>query len=233
MGTGKNQMFKTLRQRFILSHLLPLLVIIPIVGIALIYVLETRILLPSLVRELTGQAKLVGELAGDQPDIWHDQTQAEVFARKMSEHISARVMVLNSEGRLIASSDPTDYDYLNETVNPPFLADALAGQMRTQTTYSHRLQTEIADVWLPVSGTDGQVKGIIRLSLRSLTIEAQFVQLRYFIVGVLVAGLALGSLVGLMLALDLERVGCKNLIQLRFTQDKGQINRSNWSSVVK
>ena len=115
-------MFKTLRQRFILSHLLPLLVIIPIVGIALIYVLETRILLPSLVRELTGQAKLVGELAGDQPDIWHDQTQAEVFARKMSEHISARVMVLNSEGRLIASSDPTDHDYLNETVNPPFLA---------------------------------------------------------------------------------------------------------------
>jgi hypothetical protein len=32
----------------------------------------------------------------------------------MSEHISARVMVLNSEGRLIASSDPTDHDYLNE-----------------------------------------------------------------------------------------------------------------------
>ena len=35
----------TLRFRLILSHVIPLLVIIPVVGIALVYTLETRLLL--------------------------------------------------------------------------------------------------------------------------------------------------------------------------------------------
>ena len=45
-------MLRTLRWRLILSHVLPLLVIIPIIGIALIYVLETRIVLATLAQEL-------------------------------------------------------------------------------------------------------------------------------------------------------------------------------------
>jgi two-component system sensor histidine kinase BaeS len=197
-------MLKTLRQLLILSHILPLLVIIPIVGIALIYVLETRVLLPNLARELTGQAELVGELAGDRPDIWHNQSEAEAFTREMSGHISARVMLLNSEGRLLASSEPTDHERLNETVNLPPLADTLAGRTSTQTTYSRRLQTEIADVWLPILGADRQVTGVVRLSQRLFAIEEQFARLRYFIAGVLISGLVLGSMVGLVLAISLE-----------------------------
>jgi hypothetical protein len=198
-------MLKTLRQRLIFSHILPLLVIMPIVGIALIYVLETGVLLPNLVRELTGQAELVGELVGDRPDIWHNQPEAEAFARKMSDHVSARVMLLDSEGRLLASSDPTDHERLNEVVNLTPPPDVLAGRTSTQTTYSHRLQSEIAEVWLPTLGAEREVIGIIRLSQRLFTIEEQFTRLRYFIVGVLMAGLVLGSLVGLVLALGLEQ----------------------------
>ncbi|MBE0695648.1 MAG: hypothetical protein IH586_01880, partial [Anaerolineaceae bacterium] len=45
-------MFKTLRNRLIFSHLLPLLIIIPLVGTSLIYVLENWVYLPSLSNEL-------------------------------------------------------------------------------------------------------------------------------------------------------------------------------------
>ena len=41
-------MFHTLRSRLILSHLLPLLVVVPLMGIALIYLLEETVLLPNL-----------------------------------------------------------------------------------------------------------------------------------------------------------------------------------------
>ncbi len=51
-------MLRTLRARFILSHVLPLLVIIPLMGIPLVYVLETRVLLPNLAGELVGNATL-------------------------------------------------------------------------------------------------------------------------------------------------------------------------------
>jgi hypothetical protein len=44
-------MVNTLRHRLILSHVLPLIIIIPVLGVVLIYVLETQVLLPSLFGE--------------------------------------------------------------------------------------------------------------------------------------------------------------------------------------
>ena len=56
-------MLRALRWQLILSHVLPLLVIIPIIGIALIYVLETRIVLATLTQELVSEANLMTKLA--------------------------------------------------------------------------------------------------------------------------------------------------------------------------
>ena len=40
-------MFRSLRNRLILSHILPALLIIPVMGIAMLYVLETQLVLPT------------------------------------------------------------------------------------------------------------------------------------------------------------------------------------------
>ena len=45
-------MMRTLRSRLIVSHILPLLLVVPLVGVALIYALETQVLLGSLSEEL-------------------------------------------------------------------------------------------------------------------------------------------------------------------------------------
>ena len=45
-------MFRTLRARSILSHLLPLLIVLPLIGLALTYVVETQVLLQNLSTEL-------------------------------------------------------------------------------------------------------------------------------------------------------------------------------------
>jgi hypothetical protein len=57
-------MFRSLRGRFVLSHMLPLVVVIPLIGIALVYVLETQVMLDNLSTELMGQAVIVAEIAG-------------------------------------------------------------------------------------------------------------------------------------------------------------------------
>ena len=54
-------MFRTLRRRSIVSHVLPLLLTLPLVGIALIYGVETQVLVPGLAQELAGEAELIGE----------------------------------------------------------------------------------------------------------------------------------------------------------------------------
>src|SRR5690554_5691529 len=98
----------SLRSRLILSHILPLLIIIPLIGIALIYILETQVILPNLSNELTRQAGLTAEIAGDHPAIWTDARQAQGFVNRFSAHYQSRVMLLDTQGKLLASSLPDD-----------------------------------------------------------------------------------------------------------------------------
>ena len=56
--------FDSLRFRLVLSHILPLLVMIPLMGIALVYVIETRVLLPQLASK-AGRRRSPAE--GDHP----------------------------------------------------------------------------------------------------------------------------------------------------------------------
>lgn len=50
-------MFRSLRNRLILSHILPALLIIPLMGTAMVYVLETRWLLPMVYRNLAKRCR--------------------------------------------------------------------------------------------------------------------------------------------------------------------------------
>jgi two-component system sensor histidine kinase BaeS len=198
-------MLATLRRRLILSHVLPLLVTIPLVGIALIYILETQVILPELAEELAGQAALAARLARDQPDLWHDGVQAQAFVDNLSQQLMVRIMLLDSEGRLLAFNDPADDARLGQLLDRPELSNALAGEPYTSTTYSRNLNAEVADVWYPVLDSNRQVVGVIRLTHRLVTVQEQFRHLRYLITGVLLEALALGSAVGLLLALQVER----------------------------
>ncbi len=76
-------MLRTLRARLILSHILPLLIALPLMGVVLIYVVETRVLLVNLTRQLNVQAVLVAELAREYPDVWRDPAQAEALVDRV------------------------------------------------------------------------------------------------------------------------------------------------------
>jgi hypothetical protein len=105
-------MLRTLRNRLILSHVLPLVIIIPLLGVAIIYALETQVLLPSLSKELAGEASLLAEIASNQPEIWKNPDFAQDILTQARPYLAARVMWIAPDGRLLASSDPADADRL-------------------------------------------------------------------------------------------------------------------------
>jgi two-component system sensor histidine kinase BaeS len=195
----------TLRTRLILSHLLPTLVITPVMGLALVYVLETQVLLVNVSRELAEQATLVAEMAKERSDIWYDPAQAGAFVARMSPRLTARVMLLDSRGYLLASSDLGDARGLDRPLKLPGLASALAGETYVRVDYSRVLYAEVADALVPVTGPDQQVLGVVRLTHQLAGIYESFLRLRYFIVGVLLVGLLLGVALGWMLALNMGR----------------------------
>lgn len=194
----------SLRTRLILSHLLPLLVIVPLIGIALIYFLETQVLLPDLSAQLTRQAALTADIAHDHPDIWQNPASARAFVTRYSAHYQSQVMLLDPTGKLLASSNPEDAKRRGQTIELPQLAQVLAGQNIVRINDSSNLQTEIAEVLVPVVGPDQYVIGLICLTHQLPTVFEQFARLRYLIASILAVGLVLGTGVGLVLAFDLE-----------------------------
>lgn len=198
-------MLNTLRIRLILSHVVPLLVIIPVVGIALVYTLETRVLLVHLSEELEGQALLVAEIANDYVAMWDDPSLAQAFVSRTGPDLTGHVMLLAPDGRLLASSDPADAERIGRAYESFDRADVLDGDVSVRTTYSRQLEAEIAQVLVPVVGAGRQMMGVVRLSRRLTTVRDWFLRLRYVIVEVLSAGLMLGTITGGVLAINMER----------------------------
>jgi two-component system sensor histidine kinase BaeS len=198
-------MLRTLRGRYVLSHVLPLLIAIPLMGTALLYGLETQVLLVNLATEVQGQALLTARLAEGQPDIWHDPVKAQALVDNIDPDIDARVMLLAPGCRLLASSDPADRGRVGQQLQAPGCAIALEGEISVSNAYSQRLGDEIVDVLVPVLEADGQVAGIVRLSHERINVLQRFVRLRYIIVGVLLGGLLLGAVAGWVLALNMEQ----------------------------
>src|SRR5512135_59290 len=101
-------MFRSLRSRLVLSHALPLLIIMPIVAVVLTNLIETRVLIPGLSRALMTNAVLLANVTGDEPALWTNPAYAEYYLTHLRHDISARVQFINPDGQLIASSEANE-----------------------------------------------------------------------------------------------------------------------------
>ena len=196
---------RTLRARLILSHVLPLLLVVLLIGVSLDYVLETRILLTNLAGELTGEAVLVAGLATSNPQLWTDPEQAQEFLGQLAPNLAPQVMLLDLEGRLLASTDPADGEQLGQAMKTPGLEGALAGEVQVHTEYSLHMQANVVDVLVPAWNREHQVVGAVRLTHQLRNVYQRFLTLRYLVTGVLAAGLLLGTMMAWLLALNLGR----------------------------
>ncbi len=198
-------MLNTLRRRFILSHTLTPFVIVPLLALALVYVIESRVLLPDIARELREQAQLVVQLTNDNPDIWTRPDEAQALVNRIEPGVSALVMLLDRDGHILASSDPDDVQRIGTSFGHPGLAAVLAGQINEHSDYNPRLVGQAADIFIPVMGPDHQVIGVVRMAHLVGTVYDQFLRVRYSVVATMGLALILGTLVGLILAMNLAR----------------------------
>ena len=90
-------MLRTLQSRFALSHLLPVLLIIPLIGLATIYLVESRFFLDDLASELVVQGSLIAELVQSDQQLWHDLTAADQLIARLQPNMHARLMLLDSK----------------------------------------------------------------------------------------------------------------------------------------
>jgi two-component system, OmpR family, sensor histidine kinase BaeS len=195
---------RTLRARLTLSHVLPLLIVIPLVGIALTYLLETQVLLAELSNELERQAMLVASLVTTYPQVWSDPATSQEFVARIGERLSARLTLFDTAGTVLATTDPTEQNSVGQHQEVPGMQEVLLSGSAVRVEHGQERGIGAAEVLVPVA-IGPRVVGVIRLADPLSSVYERFPKTRTFIIWVLVGGLAVGSVVGWLLALDLER----------------------------
>lgn len=194
---------RSLRNRLILSHLLPLLIVVPLASIALIYTLETQVVLSELSEKLTERANLIIEVLEDQPNIWEEPEQAEIFITDIGSQVEGQLILLRSDGSLIASSSSDSNDQSDQPSDLEGLETALGG--KTSVIISYNLIRPGAEVLLPVIDARQELLGIVGVTQTLGGILSRIGRLRSLILITLVIELLLGFLIGFTLARNLER----------------------------
>ncbi len=192
-------MFRSLRNRLILSHILPALLIIPLMGVAMVYVLETRLLLPMVYRDLAKDATLMAEITRNQPVFWQDGQAAQALIDGVSPYLSGRLSFVTTDGLVLASSETTDSEVGTHVVELPNLTEVNQGEIV-------QLQRgPLAEVFTPVYDLSGKAIGIVRMTTRVVTVSDEIYQLRYLLGAVLVFGVVGGIGLGSYLAVNINR----------------------------
>jgi two-component system sensor histidine kinase BaeS len=190
-------MFNKLRTRLMLSHILILLIVGPLVGIALVYLIETQVLLTRVTSDLTDQATTIATLTSDDTVIWQDKVQAELFLRILRQITAPQITVamFDADGQLLSSTSPV--------VSPPDLTPLLSGRTNALTSMNRQQQTDTVSVLIPVN-SDGRVIGVLQLTRDLTEFSGRFTELRLMVTVVLLGGLLVGAVVGILLSVTME-----------------------------
>jgi len=183
----------------LISHVLPLFLLIPLIGLSLIYVLESRLIIPTLANELIDQGILIGKLIKSNPQVWTDAGQAENFLNSLGIRRPTDIQLLDRQGHLIASSSPADSSKIG--LFYPGLQD-----MHSQGTIAWYVSNDlfssqsILEIDVPITDRLGNSVGSVRLVRPLASLTEVLEQARTIILVVLFVGLLLNTLIGLFLA---------------------------------
>ena len=196
------RLFRSLRARLLLNNLLPLVVILPVVGFVLANLLHTQVILANIVSELTRQAVLVADFAATSSDVFKDTESAQDFLARISPNVPAKVMLLDAQGRLLVSSDPGDAVLIGTLYTVPDVSRLIAENTRAAVSYG---EGKIEDIVVPVVSPSRVLIGYVRLANPLSEVYQRVQELRKWTLIVVLGGLAVGILLSLLLARELER----------------------------
>ena len=192
-------MFRSLRNQLILSHILPALLIIPLMGVAMVYVLETRLLLPMVYRNLAKDATLMAEITRNQPVFWQDSEAAQALVDGVSPYLSGRVSFFSLDGSLLAIGDSLEGGAGSQVVDLPDMSAVSQGEV------IQLQEGPLAEAFTPVYDLNNKRIGIIRMTTRVVTVSDEIYQLRYLLGAVLLFGVLAGIGLGSYLAFNINR----------------------------
>jgi two-component system sensor histidine kinase BaeS len=197
-------MFRSLRAWLILSHILPLIIVVPLMYVALTYLVETRFLLPRLAEALRSDARYLVEMARLEYLAYGVTGDFKSILLSAEMNPSIRMVYLQPDGTILYSNDPDFLSREGQKVDIPGLSQAKAGEQVVLTQYSFLLGgRETVQVLLPVPGENDQILGVLWMTYYEASINRLFQQLRFLTIAIVVGCLLVGTVLGSVIALNI------------------------------
>ncbi len=193
-------MLQSLRTRLALSHALPVLLFVAMLGLSLLYQLERRYFLEALATELAAQGTIIASFTRDQMTIWDNPFLAQLLLEELGERVSAKLMLVNRAGQAVAADWFDGADQVGAIIDSPVVRSALRGQLAWSVNTSFGGGEQLLDVAVPVTIPPGRVIGVIRLSHSLEEVQRRLAPLRTLVWLTLGVGAVLSLILGLFLA---------------------------------
>ena len=194
-------MIRSLRARLALSHILPILLLMPVLSLYLVYSLE-GFLARNLLQQLSYQARLLTDQVRQNERIMESAQAAQDFLTRVSGLTDAHVLLLSRDGTLLASTHVEDTDRIGARYIDGPASQALHGE--TAQGIGPGLTGDVAYIVLPVQRS-GVTMGALRLSYDAHDLRAEFNQLQWLVLGGVALTAILGLGIGLVLATTITR----------------------------
>jgi two-component system, OmpR family, sensor histidine kinase BaeS len=194
-----------LRNRLLLGHIVPVLVSVPLMGLALIFLLDTRIFIPHLAKEMMAQGQLLVEVAIKNPEVFKNIEVSQRFLDAIKPQTPTRFAVLTTESILLSATDLSDQRQVGfELVNLPKPKTKDPTEIRWAVTPDY-LNNPQLDVIIPVVDYRGRLMGFVQVSRRLADINQALTKGLLVILAVLLGGLLMSGLIAVFLAESFSR----------------------------
>lgn len=188
-----------LRNRLFVIYLLPTILLLPAVGIVLIYLIENQLIWPDLSRELIDHVLAIRETSHEFPTLWQDPEVADKFVKRFHPDLEDHLMLVIADGWVVASSIQAEGNGARQQIALPDF-DSSAQQIHVQTHFSEDQNEDVLDIWAACLDEQQQVVGYIRLIYPVTTIYGYIFRLRVVIVAVLLVAILLRMGLGLAMS---------------------------------
>ena len=169
------------------------------------YLLETRLILPSLASAMIGQGLLVERLTRNRPEIWSSSAKAQSFLDELDFQRPSRIGLLTPDHILLATSRPDDRTLIGHAITNLPTPDDPSEDQWWDITSGTTVGEQVMDTVIAVKKTDGEIVGLIRIYRRTRDIQQNFMGMRWLVVGVSLGGMLITSMIAVFLSASVSR----------------------------
>ncbi|MBX3059197.1 MAG: HAMP domain-containing histidine kinase [Anaerolineae bacterium] len=185
---------RTLRGRFVLTHILPTLLVVPLASLIILYLVETQVVLRQLAADVQSQALLLAELLEADSEVWQNSERARFFVARVSTAVTGDITLQSPDGAILASTNPQ---------SP--ISDLPISQSPSDPQITYTLFVQSAEAAVPVYDVQNQLAGYVYVSSTLDAAGQVFTGLRRLVILVVVVELMIGAAIGAVLAARMAR----------------------------